>query len=453
VLVMALRILLPVRKLINHDQSMIWSCPERGVSYTPGFMAGFGGRQKRQGDRKTWTHTPTLVYNLKERSCEFGVSLLVFPSGAAASHFAPSTQFRQALRNNQPHSFKLTRCIDQEHNVFIDTSYNGWEQRDTVIRSVPIFRQHPFSILLLNNWEHFSDPEFIDLLLDSRFPICTVFLPPVTSGVCQPLDLQPQLDFKQQQLREVDMWKKDLTKTQEHTTSSGNLKAPTWARQASFTIDILQNLAKDANRYAPLFRQTGYALDPDDTCDDGEYMSHFVGDGVGGPGSILGQMRNIARLNVNPFECTMDELRSAKRSVGRKTPDFGKTTLSYSQQQTQRVKKLLQQVSHEDTQQQRSLPDLLSITRQLAAKLAKVVEVKLGLTAVPKDERPWRQVYYTATQQDIKQLLTPDMVPSAGASYGATDSEARWRHLCSSLVDFNTSCMTQTEEILSFVDG
>ena len=151
------------RRLINHDQSMVYGYSWNGTNYIPWSLQKNKGHPKMQNDRKTFTMVPTFVYNYESKQFELGTTFAILESTSGLPVYpGPST----VLRNNLD-KLGIKVGYNADGKFFVTSSMNGWNQWYNLPDQVEeIARSGEGSVIQLDNHVGFHNEElFVKPLL------------------------------------------------------------------------------------------------------------------------------------------------------------------------------------------------------------------------------------------------------------------------------------------------
>ena len=234
------RLMLPINYLICTDQSMM--CLDQGKfdCYTAYHLSNAIGKKKRQGDRKTWTHSPSVIYDFCTGRSFMGPGLGIIPSGKTDKETGKvgvdfSTQFLNQLK-----TVGLKEENDIAYGLNFLPSYNGWEQIHNMKKDAKRFEGFRNAILTTDEWHYYKHPEFTDELL--FYNIITATQPSKYSGAVGVLDMQAQHDIKTHLGRMQQNWLNDKANEDKQKTLTGNLKCAPYYENCKMLYDIYQRM-------------------------------------------------------------------------------------------------------------------------------------------------------------------------------------------------------------------
>ena len=159
--------LLPITFIGNRDQSMMFAFQDRCKKYVPGDKIARAGKRKVQGDRKTFTHSPHVLLEVKNQKVHIGESLLIIP--CTTKDGQPS---KHLIADLKAEGLKIGR---NDHigagGMRIEVSSNGWEQKENLKADVASVSKFPKQLLITDGWTLFEDDEWVQGLLKNKvFP-------------------------------------------------------------------------------------------------------------------------------------------------------------------------------------------------------------------------------------------------------------------------------------------
>ena len=150
------------RKFINCDQSMQMSWRLVGKKYIPFTLKLYGGRVPQQQERRTFTTIPHEGWDYENNCVWHGPLIVILKSSSSKDPYpGPSQRLQNELKD-----LGLQAGFNEDYNVYITSSFNGWEQEYNLEMNLEAIKSAgPGTIVQLDNWVLFATPEFEENLV------------------------------------------------------------------------------------------------------------------------------------------------------------------------------------------------------------------------------------------------------------------------------------------------
>ena len=149
------------RLLCNHDQSMIWYLLLDGNSWVPFDCSDYAGNISHQNWKKTLTNSPTICFNFETGEVHWGTNFIIVQSrGKSNGHLGMSKQLE-----NRFEKVGLSKGYNKDHDVFITSSHNGWNQEYNLDDQIEYICTEKGMLIELDRLELFISGEFVEKCL------------------------------------------------------------------------------------------------------------------------------------------------------------------------------------------------------------------------------------------------------------------------------------------------